>query len=176
MNEPYLDQTILKRLLRYNKRTGVWTWRKRADVRRAWNTRYAGRRAGYDWSPSGRVIYRCIRIFDYPFLAHRLAYLYVTGVWPVADVDHRDLDGRNNRWTNLRPATKTQNGANRGRNSNNKTGFKGVSICSKTGRFRATIQFSGRWRQIGTFDTARAASQAYRRAAKDCAGSFARAS
>lgn len=169
--EPFLDQAILRRLLRYSRRTGKFTWRKRSDVRNCWNTRYAGREAGSSWTP-GNITYRVIRIFDYPFLAHRLAWLYVEGRWPTDGIDHRDLDGENNRWRNLRPATKFQNGANRGPNSNNKTGFKGVSV--RAGRFRATIQVNGKWRSLGVFDSAQEASAAYRAAAIRLAGRFAR--
>ncbi len=176
MCEPYLDQAILRRLLRYSKKTGRFVWRKRDDVRAAWNTRYAGKGAGFRWSPDGRTFYRVIRIFDWPFLAHRLARLYVTGRWPDNGIDHRNTDGEDNRWRNLRDATKVQNGANRGRNANNKTGFKGVSIYGKSGRYRATIQFAGKWKHIGTFDRPEAAAAAYRREAVRLAGTFARAS
>lgn len=174
--EPHLDQVILKRILRYSKRSGKFIWRVRSDVPKGWNTRYAGKEAGSSWAPTGLITYRVIRIFDYPFLAHRLAWLYVTGSWPAAQIDHRDMDGENNRWTNLRQATHAQNGANRGPSKRNKTGFKGVSICGKTGRFRATIGIGGQWTELGRFDTVEEASAAYAKEAARRAGEFARAS
>ncbi len=173
---PFLDQAVLKRLLRYSKKTGEWTWRYRPDGLACWNTRYAGKKAGYAWTdPKGTgTVYWVIRIMDYPFLAHRLAVLYVTGDWPRDGVDHRDLDGINNRWSNLRNADKSQNGANRRRTRINKTGFKGVSICSKTGRYRATTGIGGKWTSLGTFDTAEEAGAAYEAEALRRAGEFAR--
>jgi hypothetical protein len=175
---PFLDQEILKRLLRYSKKTGEWIWRYRPEARACWNTRYAGKKAGYAWSdPKGAaIVYWVIRIMDYPFFAHRLAVLYVTGEWPTEVVDHRDLDGTNNRWNNLRAANNSQNACNRLLSKNNKTGFKGVSICSKTGRYRATTGIGGRWTQIGIFDTAEEASAAYGAEATKRAGEFARMS
>ena len=173
MPQPYLDQTKLKAILRYSRRSGLFVWRRRSDVGQRWNTRYAGKVAGFSWSPDGgKNFYISIRIFDWPFLAHRLAVLYVNGVWPTNDVDHRDLDGQNNRWKNLREATKAQNGANRGPNAKNKTGYKGVCICSKTGNFRATL----RGKHLGNRSTAKAAADLYNAAAKAYFGDFARTS
>ena len=171
MKMPILDQMMLKRVLRYSRKTGLFIWRERSDVRPQWNGRYAGQVAGFPWSPDGgKNTYISIRIFDWPFLAHRLAVLYVTGEWPENDVDHRDLDGQNNRWRNLRQATKAQNGANRGPSVLNKTGFKGVSLCQKSGRFRASI----RGKHLGTRSTAKGAAALYDAAAKVHFGSFAR--
>jgi len=165
---PTLSQTTLRTLLSYEPETGVFIWKHRPDARRCWNTRYAGKEAGYDWCPDGKTTYRVLRIFDWPFLAHRLAVLYMTGEWPEADVDHEDGNGLNNRWSNLRPASKPQNGANRGPNKNSKTGVKGVSLSN--GRYRASF----RGKQLGLCDTLEEAAALYERAAKEHFGQFAR--
>lgn len=179
MSAPALDQAMLHRILHYDPETGSFTWRVRPAelfaTKRAcsiWNVRYAERTAGYRWAPGPNVTYRCIRIFDWPFLAHRLAWLYVTGAWPIALVDHRDLDGENNRWSNLREADKSQNGANTGAPRTNKTGFKGVSRLKA--RFRANIKIDGRQCWLGSFVTAEEAHAAYCAAAKQRSGEFAR--
>lgn len=171
MTAPHLDQAKLHALLHYDAAdSGVFTWLPRASAR--WNTRYAGRVAGYDWK-IGNQTYRCIRIFDWPFLGHRLAFLYITGNWPALGVDHRDGNGLNNRWANLREATKQQNAANTGIPRTNTSGFKGVSPC-KNGKWRATIRIDGRQRWLGRFDTKEAAYTAYCRAAADRHGEFER--
>ena len=171
MSAPFLDQAILKTLLHYAPETGVFTWKRRTDVREQWNGRYAGKVAGYDWRVNDKLVYRSIRIFDWPFLGHRLAVLYVTGEWPPHEVDHEDLDGLNNRWSNLRPATKPQNGANRGANANSKTGVKGVRLLA-CGKYDANF----RNQRVGTAATVQEASALYEAAAKAHFGKFARAS
>ncbi len=47
------------------------------------------------------------------FYAHRLAWLYVTGEWPVGSLDHKNGDTADNRFSNLREATRSQNAINR---------------------------------------------------------------
>lgn len=175
MSAPILTQAIVKRLLNYELETGQFTWRERADVRRSWNTRYAGKRAGYAWKAGPNVTYWCVRIFDWPFLGHRLAWLYVTGSWPKPQADHRDLNGLNNAWSNLREADKAQNGANTAKPRTNTTGFKGVSLDGR-GRYRATIRVGGRQKWLGYFATAEEAHAAYVAAARVRSGDFARAS
>jgi hypothetical protein len=177
MKKPVIDQETLKRLLEYNPDTGVFIWKSRPDGAKRWNARYAGKVAGFHWTPRGsRVAYVSIRIFDWPFLGHRLAWLYMTGEWPAEAVDHKDLDGLNNRWENLRPATKAQNGANTRAPRTNSSGFKGVSLHKPTGKYRAYIKIGERQVWLGYHDTAEAAHAAYAAAAKSMRGEYARAS
>lgn len=169
MKAPALDQAMLHALLDYNPETGVFTWKPRPEARRSWNTRYAGKIAGFPWRPRGqKQTYLSIRIFDWPFLGHRLAWLYMLGEWPRPGVDHEDLDGMNNSWRNLRLATKAQNSANTGRPANNTSGFKGVSL--RNGRYRAT--FRGRF--LGYRDTPEEAAVLYAAAAREHFGEYAR--
>lgn len=60
------------------------------------------------------------------YKAHRLAFLYMLGEIPEY-IDHIDGDKTNNKWDNLRPATKCQNGYNTRRRCDNTTGVKGVT-------------------------------------------------
>jgi hypothetical protein len=176
MSAPLLTQAIIQALLHYEPLTGEFTWKHRSTGRPQWNARYAGKSAGYDWSPDGTVTYRSIRIFDWPFLAHRLAWLYKTGRWPRTGVDHRDLNGLNNAWSNLREATKSQNGANTRAHRTNTSGYKGVSYCRSAKRYRATIKVGGKQKWLGYFDDPAEAHEAYIRAAIERSGEFARAS
>jgi hypothetical protein len=96
-------------------------------------------------------------------LLHRLAWLYMTGAWPTAEIDHINGDGRDNRWQNLRNATHSLNQQNRKRaQSNNTSGELGVSRFRN--KYRAQINALGKRHYIGYFDTVAEAAEAYRRA------------
>ena len=73
-------------------------------------------------------------------LAHRLAYFLVTGNWPTHYIDHIDQDKTNNKWSNLRHATPSDNNCNTGLRKDNKSGVKGV--CWKASRSRWLVQVS----------------------------------
>lgn len=95
-------------------------------------------------------------------------HTFLTG-WPL--VDHRNGDGLDNRRANLRPATKSQNSANRPIGRNNSSGFKGVD--RNKGQWRAQIRVSGTKFHLGYFDSAEAAAGAYDLAAVEAFGEFA---
>jgi hypothetical protein len=80
-------------------------------------------------------------------------------------VDHRDMDGLNNRRFNIRVCTKSQNMMNRGRQINNTSGYKGVTRYKSSTRWRAYIKIDNKVVQLGTFETKEQASQAYNDAA-----------
>lgn len=86
-------------------------------------------------------------------------------------VDHIDGDGLNNRRSNIRLATNSQNSMNKGILSNNQTGYKGV-VRRKNGEYTAKITVNGKRTFLGTFDTAIEAYEAYCAAAKDLHGEF----
>lgn len=89
------------------------------------------------------------------------------------NVDHIDGNGLNNQKANLRLCTQSQNMANRIRlNSNNTSGFRGVSFHKKTGKFRARIRFRMELIELGEFTDKDSASVAYENAAKEYFGDF----
>lgn len=91
--------------------------------------------------------------------------------------DHIDGDGLNNRRSNLRFATPTQNQGNKKVAFSNKVGFKGVreaTWATGTKRWRATIFSEGRHQQLGYFYTPEEAASAYDAAALSIFGEFAR--
>lgn len=74
------------------------------------------------------------------YLAHRLAFLWMTNDWPKYHVDHIDHDRSNNRWVNLRDvplAINNQNTPKTGKG--NKLGLAGV-VQAYGGRFAAYIK------------------------------------
>ena len=106
------------------------------------------------------------------YLAHRVAYFLHTGRQPPPFLDHADGNPSNNRFKNLRPATRRQNNRNKGTYRNNTTGIKGVVVCRKSGKFRARIGIDGKKVCLGRFDTAQEAAMAYEAAAKRAYGEF----
>jgi hypothetical protein len=102
------------------------------------------------------------------YLAHSLAWLYVTGQWR-REIDHKNTRRADNRWRNLRPATRSLNRANSRIAKNNTSGLKGVRLY-RSGKFQARIGQT----HLGYFDTAIEAGTAYITAAKKHFGEFAR--
>jgi hypothetical protein len=91
------------------------------------------------------------------------------------DVDHVNGNGLDNRRSNLRLATRSENLRNRGRNRNNKSGYKGVSLFRQTGRWQARIMHNGRYHHLGFFADPKTAHDAYSEACLRYHGEFARA-
>lgn len=107
------------------------------------------------------------------YAAHRLAWFYMTGEWPV-EIDHKDCDPLNNRWSNLRLATRSQNNANMLRQKRNTSGYKGVDWDKSRQQWRSQISVNGKRIMIGRFNDITTAAAAYRAAAEQHFGEFAR--
>lgn len=153
----------LHEVLHYDPITGIFRW-KATSSRRA--------RAGKIAGSVGTYLYRRIVIDRGIYVAHHLAWLYMTGEWPKDEIDHRNLVKHDNRWENLREATPSQNKANvRSR----RRGLKGVFFNTITGRYRAEIRKDGVRKTIGYFCTEAEAHAAYVAKAKELHGEFARA-
>jgi len=90
-----------------------------------------------------------------------MAWLYMTGSWPAAEIDHRNGNKSDNRWENLRDVQPVVNQQNKRRaQSNSKTGFLGVMV-SGDGRFCARIRVNGRNKHLGSFRSPELAHAAY---------------
>lgn len=128
----------------------------------------AGEVAGH-LSPQG---YRLIGLDGTQHLAHRLAWLYIHGSWPVNRIDHRNEDKDDNRIANLREATNSENHWNTAPHRRNTSGFKGVSFDKSMGKWHAQICRDYQNRRLGYFDTPEEAHAAYLAAARDLHGAF----
>lgn len=163
-----LDYIALFVELRYFPETGIW-------MRRASRRRPKGVRAD---SPritrNGQQVYMEVNFGGKRYKSHRLAWFYMTGAWPVGLLDHKNCDSTDNKWTNLRPATPSQNKQNTKVRRDNLAGIKCVRQ-ERSGRWGARIYHNGRSHWLGMFDTAEEARQAYERAALKAFGEFARA-
>lgn len=118
--------------------------------------------------------YHCAWIDGRPYRCHRMAWLYVYGRWPVAQLDHINGIRDDNRLANLREATNAENGRNSKRKKHNKSGFKGVSWHTPTRKWVAQIMFNKQYKYLGLYLTPEEAHQAYVEAAKKLHGEYAR--
>jgi hypothetical protein len=158
-----LTQKQLKELLSYDPDTGLFTWlvNRPAGVK-------AGDQAGHLNKKDG---YWTIKVLGKQYAAHRLAWFYSYGHWPI-DLDHKDRVRSNNSLLNLREATPTQNGKNTGMRPSNTSGFKGVTWNRKCGKWQAQAKLSGESHHLGLFDCAEMASRAYEEFCKAHHGEF----
>lgn len=159
----------LKQILHYCPETGVFTWLPRPITKGVRIDRF-GMQAG---AVNPQTLHRVIMINRKHYFAHHLAWLYMTGEWPIGLVDHADGQRDNNAWKNLRRATVSQNIANSKKRSDNSTGYKGVSK-RPNGHFRARLMVEGKPISLGDYKTAEEAHAAYCAAAKTHFGEFAR--
>jgi len=100
------------------------------------------RLAGISYCPSTGVVskhgkpvdavnsngYKTVRVGNKTMKCHRIAWFLTYGFWPD-QIDHINRDKLDNRLVNLRACTRSANALNRGINSNNTSGVRGVSYC-----------------------------------------------
>lgn len=113
-----------------------------------------------------------IRIGAKYYLAHRVAWYLHYGYWPK-EVDHINGIKTDNRITNLREVMRSDNGCNKPKQSNNTSGYKGVSFHKETGKYQAKITRHGKTTNLGLHETAESAGLAYQLAARQLHGEFA---
>lgn len=164
-----ITQELLRAIIDYNPQTGTFLWKDRADVNNWWNGRYSGASAG-----AYKDGYKVIRIHRKMFRAHRLAWLYIYGYLPKGDLDHIDGNRANNKISNLREATRSQNCMNSRKSINNSSGFKGVYFRPDTKKWQAYIGAHGKRKILGCFDCPAAAHFSYIIAADKLHGEYAR--
>lgn len=155
---------LVKALIHYDPLTGEFRWKKAtrghfSGAQTAVRRRYHGHKG--------------IKIDGQDYLAHRLAWYIVYGVWPPGCIDHINGDGGDNRISNLRLATESQNCQNRRMRSNNTSGFKGVYFYKASKTWRASISFEKKRILIGNFPTPEKAAAAYDEAAQKLFGQYA---
>jgi hypothetical protein len=159
----------LKSVISYDAETGAFTWIANLGKRGL-----KGRVAGSKENHKNGNAYLRISVFRKRYFAHRLAWFYTYGEWPVLEIDHIDGDGLNNRMSTLRVANKIQQAQNRGIHRSNRSGLKGISWKKARKRWQAQIEFDGKAKYLGSFSDKHQAAEAYAEAAKKYHGEFAR--
>lgn len=157
----------LREVLSYNPETGAFTNRVTRSPRAI-----KGSVAGCTRKSDG---YIKISIDRKDYRAHILAYLYMTGEWPVDQIDHVNRDRVDNRWENLRDATNSQNQANAGIRRDNTSGAKGVYWDRAREKWAVQINVKGTHIYLGRFTDVEDAAAAYAVAADRYFGEYARA-
>lgn len=150
-----INQQLLKHFLNYDPETGLFTWRVRTS-----NRIRVGDVAGTMDTNGYLRIGVCGKVRS----AHRLVWLYVYGYFPEQDIDHADGDRTNNRLSNLRECSRSQNLINKPIQDNNVTGVKGVCWSKDKKRWEAYAKKKGVKIRLGmykNFDDAVAARKAY---------------
>lgn len=165
---------LLASLIRYEPETGklFWVWRdvscfepkgshSAAHRCAIWNAKYAGREA---LTANNGNTYKEGRIFNEKYYAHRVAWALHTQSWPDGHIDHINGNRADNRIDNLRDVTRSQNLHNRPAQTNNKSGFKGVSWSRRRGMWAAQICVHRKNHVLGFFNCTTAAQIAYQQA------------
>lgn len=160
----------LREVLSYEPATGIFTWQKQLAPRGKVGT-VAGCVVKKGKNNSPRLV---IRIDGVLHLAHRLAWLYMTGEWPSDLLDHANCNPLDNRWGNLREADASQNAWNSSLRSNNTSGHKGVSWDSDRRKWQAHLMVNRKNVLLKRFERREDAIEAYAEAAARYCGEFAR--
>ena len=164
MTESEITAEELRRILSYDPETGVFRWRVKTCLKVR-----VGNVAG-SLNDSGYILIRCGKRYR----AHRLAWLYVYGNWPDKLIDHINGDRKDNRITNLRVVSDTENAINKCRQSNNTSGYTGVHWDRRRKKWSAHIKINKKKKTIGRFDSLQEAIDARRIAVDRIFGEFAR--
>jgi hypothetical protein len=152
----------LREQVHYDPETGIFTWLIHS------RSTPVGKIVGY---PSSRGYIR-IGIDRKSYRAQRLAWLYMTGEWPVIDLDHINGIPSDNRWMNLRQVDQSKNQRNQKLHKDSRSGLKGVRRNGK--RWMSAITVNRRQIYLGTFDTPEDAHEIYCEAAVAHFGEHAR--
>lgn len=102
------------------------------------------------------------RIAGKSYKLHRLAWLYMTGGWPMGDIDHLNGVRADNRFANLRDVPRGVNLQNCRQAATHNLSTKVLGVYpAKGGHFCAALSVNNKKRHLGTFDTIEQASAAY---------------
>ena len=158
-----MNKERLRNLLNYDPLTGTFT----NALDRSHNSK-AGEVVGY---PDSQGYLRAI-VDGKQYRLHRLAWLHYYGSWPSGQIDHINCDKKDNRISNLREATHSENKRNMSLRVDNKSGHKGVYFDANSGRWRAQVKHHGKNYHAGSHATLDGAVEAARRLREELHGTF----
>lgn len=154
----------IKDFISYDPDTGVIRWKvgQKGPAR-------AGMIAGSKHSRG----YIVVAVNGVQYLAHRLAWaIYNGSLSEDVQIDHINGDRSDNRICNLRIANHAENCQNSKVRKHSKTGIKGVK--KRGNKWHVRIRIGGKEKWIGSYSTPEEASTAYKKAANELFGEFAK--
>ncbi len=151
-----ITQTRLMELFTYNPDTGNFIRNTSIGPYKSGSIAGSLKRDGYVRIVADKINYA----------AHRLAWLYMYGYIPEKDIDHINRIRNDNRITNLRPVTRSENSRNQNMRPTNTSGFAGVTFQKSCNKWQAQIQYLGEKVYLGVYNTAEEAHEAYLEAAE----------
>ena len=156
MSVPPLTTDRVRQVLDYAPLTGIFTWK------------IAHKRIGRGQIAGSLDLhgYQKIGLDGKIYSAHRLAWLYIHGIFPPQHLDHINGDRADNRLVNLRLCDRFLNQQNRSLSGSGATGYLGVSFNKNAQKFAAEIRYQGFRKHLGIFHTAFEAHEAYMAAKK----------
>lgn len=134
-----ITQEELKELLSYDPELGLFIWNINGSI------------AGSIYVNLNKKRYIIIKIYGHRYGSHRLAWLYMTGYFPKNEIDHINGNGCDNRFENLREATRSENSRNTRLRVNNNSGVCGVFFCNTRKNWRCSIKENSKQITIGRY-------------------------
>lgn len=149
-----MNQVQLKELYDYNPDTGIFTRKQRPRSSFKNNYGYIGHLSVIERNKLGTISqggYLLIEIGKKKYRAHRLAWLYVHGRFPVDQIDHINHLRADNRIINLREATNQENSKNISLRKDNVSGITGVYFRKEMKKWGAFINHNTKRIHLGFF-------------------------
>jgi len=136
-----ISASLIKDLVEYDPLRGTFVWKfrpvsmfKSEKFQKIWNTRFANQKA---FSVDNKAGYLKGAVLGKEYLAHRVAWAVYHGSWPCGEIDHINGNRSDNRISNLREASRTENARNC--TNTGSFGYSGVIYEAKLRKFRARI-------------------------------------
>jgi len=141
-----ITQSELKEFLSYDEKTGLFF-----RIKSVHNTRlYSECGSTFKHPGVNTLFYKRTQVKGKNYLMHRLAWLYVYGYFPN-EIDHINGDGTDNRISNLRSVTRSENMKNKRLYTKNTSGVTGVRWDTDRSKWKAQITTKGKCKTLGRY-------------------------